>query len=197
MADIQLIHNPLNNIRILLDEIGETWVSRIQKYFEISGPEEDKWAETQKPQKAAIIQKLRKEGSSVKAAMLNKYFDEEKKPLVDSGTLSNSFTYTVEQKEKHKYQLRVGTNISYAEKHHRGEKDSIPIDDQTKTAMKMLLKKDPKKYGFLKAFLSKDSYEIQLQRRVLIMWDKFLESQLTLIFNDFFAKSNNERKKKD
>jgi phage gpG-like protein len=193
MAVLNIVHNPLNEegLSILLEEIGSRWVGRIQQYFEIGGPEEEKWKPTQDPQKAAMLKKIQKEGLSIENALLNKYFDEQKKPLVGEGILAGSFSYNVKEVKKGHMQLEVGSNVAYAEQHQFGETVTISIDDDMKQAIKQVLQRDKQgKLSFLRPFLKEDTYEIKLQVRKMLLWDKVLSQQVPEIMAEFIREVN-------
>jgi len=186
MVMIKMTHNPLSeeNLKILAKHIGQEWVANIQLYFERGGPEEAKWDMTQKPQKAAILKRIGEVGDGVTFQLLRKYFDENKKPLVGDQVLQNSFTFNVKTVNS-VVTLEVGTNVDYARKHQFGEASDIPITETMKKGIKKLLKsrsKDKKKIMFLKAFLEKDTYHIQVRKRILIMWDTYMRNSVNALF---------------
>ena len=197
---VTITHNPLSveNLKVLLDKVGMNWTARIRQYFEIGGPDEDKWKKTQKPQKAAILNKIKNSGGVLKIEALRMFFDDAKKPLVGEGTLRDSWSYNV-QTSGSQVTLRVGSTIEYAKKHQLGESESIPITASMKEAMKSLLKsksKDRKKIQFLQYFLDKNEYRFKLRKRMLIMWDSVLRGEVNKMFTDFIYEMNKISKNK-
>lgn len=192
MAEIRLTHNPLapENIKVLMDKIGVQWVSRIMEYFEISGPEDEKWPPTQNPQKAAILERIRKLGLNVKDRDLNRYFDENKKPLIDTGILMNSWTHRTIINEN-MVTLEVGTNIEYAEKHHHGLIERININSTMKQAIRRLI--DYERLRFLRQFLDKKYYDVHIRRRTLIKFDDRMREALNILFEEFFKEMNSRK----
>jgi phage gpG-like protein len=203
MATVEITWNPCNaeNLSELMRKVGEEWRERIVEYFKQGGPEEARWEKTQKPQKAAILKKLDKEGSGINIASLNKYFDTNKMPLMgpdSGGTLRDSFTYNV-SKSGNQVTLQVGTNIEYAEKHHKGEMQTIPITQSMRDGINRILKSRSKQKGrlrFLKSFMEVNEYRFQLKKRVLIFWDSYLRSRINKIFSDWITEMNKQSKLK-
>jgi len=198
MARIELTHNPLStdNIRVLLEKIGTVWVSRIQKYFDIGGPDEAKWAETQKPQKAAILKAISGNDTSITRAQLAKYFDAQKKPLVLTGILRQSFTYNTKIISDTEVALEVGTNVSYAADLQFGNTVSIPITEEMKVAIRRLTGRNAGQLAFLRDFLNENAYVFKIKPRKILLFDKVLKSRLRSIFAEFFEQMNIQNEKK-
>jgi len=200
MATLEITWNPLtaDNLAELMKKIGEEFRERIVFYFKNQGPQEAKWEKTQNPQKAAILKKLDKEGEGINISSLNKYFDASKKPLIDTGTLSNSFSYNVNV-TGNKVTLQVGTNIEYAEKLQKGAMETIPITQSMKDAINTIMRsksKGKERLRFLNRFLEVSEYKFQLKKRLMIFWDAYLQSKVNTMFVQWITEMNKQAKSK-
>jgi len=199
MAELIIDWNPISpeNLDTLLEKVGFAWSARIQRYFDIGGPEEAKWGKTQKPQKAAILSKIQKYGSNVNISMMREFLTEHP-PLLSTGELRDSFTWNVIRNGDMR-SLQVGTNIEYAEAHQLGEQREIKITREMKEGIKVLLKskgKGVEGLSFLRGMLKTDVYRFQLKKRILIMWDSFLRGEISNIFEDYIKDTNSKMKGK-
>ena len=194
MARVTITKNPLDfaGLQNLGEEIGSEWVSREIEMFETSGSKEKAWRPTQKPQTMAILKKLAETGKSTKQSHVEKYF-REKKTLIDTGLLRNSITFrVVENSPDKELSVKVGTNLTYAEKLQLGGVEQLAINQNIREGIESLLnvRTNIERYRFLRKFLTEDNYKLKIFPRAIFIFDSILKGRINMIFQRWIRNQN-------